>query len=31
MVRGVTVAAALTVVFSTWLENDPDLFVKALG
>jgi len=25
------VAAALTVVFSTWLENDPDLFVKALG
>ena len=25
------VAAVLTLVFSTWLENDPDAFVKALG
>jgi hypothetical protein len=25
------VAAALTLVFSTWLENDPDVFAKALG
>lgn len=24
-------AAALTLVFSTWLESDPDVFAKALG